>query len=174
MGERDDIITSLQARLQPYFGEHHEVVAVYLFGSQAKGSATVGSDVDLALLLSTDFDLQVHALYRLRRMTELETRLSTDVDVVILNQASLVLRHQVLKYGRLIYTSDQRQRVDFEVRAMQEYHDFQPALALFDKALLQHIQEGRLADGYRGHHDPLGDARRIFDRLERAANDHPG
>ncbi len=165
-------LTSLAKHLRPYFTSNSEIVAVYVFGSRAKGTETIGSDIDIAILLSPDFDLKTHPIYRLEQITQLEMRLSTPVDVVILNQASLVLCNQVLKYGKLIYEANHQQRITFEVRSMQTYHDFEPAMAYLNRSLTRQIQEVGLVHRYRGHYDPLSDARRALERFEHAANRH--
>jgi predicted nucleotidyltransferase len=152
-----------------YFAGRPEVSAVYLFGSQAKGTTTKNSDIDVAVLLEPGFDLKAHSMYRIGLMVELEQLCRRPVDVVILNQASLVLRNQVLKYGRLVYERDHSQRVAFEVYSRQAYYDFKPILALLHRALVRQIREVGLADRYRGHRDPLGDARRARERLESLA-----
>lgn len=169
-----DEAIALEMRLGGYFAGHAEVIAAYLFGSQAKGKATADSDVDIALLLSPDFDLQEYFMYRIERMVELEQFCQSPVDVVILNQAPLVLRNQVLKHGRLVYERDHRQRVAFEVRSRQAYYDFQPMLALLHRALVRQIKEVGLGSRYRGHRDPLGDARRTRERFKSLISSHDG
>jgi predicted nucleotidyltransferase len=159
-------------RLKEFFAQRPEVVAAYLFGSWAKGKAVPGSDMDIAALLEPGFDLQEHFLYRIERMVELEMHCRRPVDLVILNQAPLVLRNQVLKYGRLVYEADHRQRIAFEVQSRQAYYDFKPTLTLLHRSLVQQTREVGLGHRYRGHHDPLGDARRARERLESLATDH--
>ena len=152
--------------LQRALSERPEVVAGYLFGSVARDRATAGSDVDVALLLDADHDLAAHPIYRLERMTDLEARLGCPVDVVILNEAPLVLRNQVLTYGCRIHETDHRQRVDYEVRSRQSYWDFCPILDRIYAAQRRHIKEGTYGHQYRGHRDPLGDAEWARERLE--------
>jgi predicted nucleotidyltransferase len=164
--ERSAVLDSM---LADFFSERPEVISAYLFGSQAKGTATAASDVDIALLLDPAFDLETHFAYRLEQIVALESVCRRPVDVVILNQAPLVLRNQVLKYGRLIYEGDHRQRVAFEVRSRFEYYDFKPVLDLLHSTLLRQIQEVGLAGRYRGHYNALDDARRTRERFEGSA-----
>jgi len=128
--------------LQGFLAELPEVVAGYLFGSVARDRAIAGSDVDVALLLDASYDVAAHPLYRLERMTDLEALLGCPVDVVILNEAPLVLRNQVLTYGRRIHETDHRQRVEYEVRSRQAYWDFRPILDCIYAAQRRHIKEG--------------------------------
>jgi hypothetical protein len=161
-----DVASKLTTKLREHCRAQPHILAVYLFGSYAKGTATQASDVDVALLLDRDVDLRQNVTYRLEQTTALEEALTANrghVDVVILNQAPLVLRHQVFKYGQLIYEADHRRRVNFEVQSMQAYLD------AYNQRLTEHILEGTLAHRYRGDQDPLGDARRTFERFKRAA-----
>lgn len=163
---------NLDVILRRFFEGHPVVVAVYLFGSQAKGTAGPTSDVDVAILLDDAFNLQAHPMFRLELTAKLERYLKTPVDLLILNQANLVLRNQVLKYGRLLFEHDHRQRVAFEVRSRQDYFDFKPMLDVLHKKLTQQIQEEGLERRYRGDHDPISEARRARERFERATTDH--
>ena len=162
----------LDANLRAFFLRRPEVEAAYLFGSQAKGSAGPTSDVDVAVLLGDAFDLDDHPMLRLEMMVELEAHLDADVDLVILNQANLVLCNQVLKYGRLVFERSHRKRVIFEVRSRQAYFDFKPMLDSLHKKLSQQIREEGLEHRYRGNRDPISEARRAFERLERTKADH--
>ena len=80
-----------------------EVVAVYLFGSQAKGKARSKSDIDIAVLLEDETDSYRYFDLMLKYMGELVRIYDKRVDVVILNNAKPLLQHQVLKYGKLLY-----------------------------------------------------------------------
>ena len=161
---REGIISVLQCAL----AERPEVVAGYLFGSVARDRATAGSDVDVALLLDAGYDRAAHRLYRLERMTDLEARLGCPVDVVVLNEAPLVLRNQILTYGRRVHETDHRQRVEYEVRSRQAYWDFRPILDRIYTAQRRHIKEGTYGHQFRGHRDPLGDAEWARERFDGA------
>lgn len=163
-----DLLDRLQAHLQ----QQPEIDAAYLFGSRATGRAGEDSDVDVALLLAEDVDLEEDPMYRLRQLAALETLSGQRVDVVILNQAPLVLINQVLTTGELIFERNHHRRVRFEVRSLLAYFDFKPMLDRLNRKLAQDIKEGRIATRYRGHRDPLDDARRAFERLESAKRDN--
>ena len=104
------------------------VLAVWLFGSVARGTETPRSDVDVAVLLSAPppatlegqpFDLQF----------AFETALGAPVDSVVLNTApGGYLGHRVLRDGRLLLDRDRSVRIRFEVKARNEYFDLLPIL----------------------------------------------
>ena len=100
------------------------LVAAYLFGSRARGTAGAESDVDIALWLKTaprtleELPLELGA--------QLEQQLGTKADVVVLNGASTDLIHRVLRDGVLLVERDRSARIRFEVRARSDYFDLLP------------------------------------------------
>jgi uncharacterized protein YutE (UPF0331/DUF86 family)/predicted nucleotidyltransferase len=114
-----------QAQLNQLFTQS-PVSAAYLTGSLA-GRAAFGhlTDVDIAVLLMEQIKSDEFLDYQLYFFSELARRLESDtIDVVILNQASLLLKLQVIKYGQILYCRDEKKRVAFETRAVMDYLDF--------------------------------------------------
>ena len=103
------------------------VVAVYLFGSVARGDSHPASDVDLAVLLGEDPPRTLDGL-GLDLADELQAELGLPVQVVVLNTAPCDLTHRVLRDGRLLVDRDRSSRIRFEVRSRNEYFDLKPAL----------------------------------------------
>jgi predicted nucleotidyltransferase len=106
------------------------IVAVYLFGSQARGTATLRSDVDVAVLLLEPPAPSLESL-PLDLEADLERVLGRPVQVVVLNQAPADLVHRVLRDGKLLIDRDPSRRIRFEVRARSEFFDLQPILARY-------------------------------------------
>jgi predicted nucleotidyltransferase len=120
----DDISTALHEALTPL---PEGVVAVYLFGSVARGTASKRSDVDVGLL----YQKSPPRTYRGQPyliQADLSERLGRDVDVVVLNDAPVDLVHRVLRDGVLLFDIDKSVRIAFEVRARNEYFDLLPYL----------------------------------------------
>jgi predicted nucleotidyltransferase len=92
-------------------------IAVYLFGSRARGDAGRDSDVDLALLGPAPLD----AIARFELQERIAAKLHASVDLVDLRAASTVMRVQVLEHGRLLYEGDAEERARFEVSALSAY-----------------------------------------------------
>ena len=110
--------------LAPLLRRRKKIAAAYIFGSVATGRSRRGSDVDLAVVAKTKLSGQE----RVRLETALSNLLKKEVDLVVFGQATPLLQHQILKYGRLIYETDPAERVRQEVRARGEYLD---TVALF-------------------------------------------
>ncbi|RQD79533.1 nucleotidyltransferase domain-containing protein [Desulfonatronospira sp. MSAO_Bac3] len=95
------------------------VQAAYLFGSRARGGARHKSDMDLALVCSKT----VSGWERLDMETHISNLLGVDVDLVIFHQAGILLQHQILKHGQLVYEINRRERIRQETRARYDYPD---------------------------------------------------
>jgi len=135
MDEREiDAITGILRR-------QADVVAAYLFGSQARGTASVKSDVDVAVLFEQGLDEQTMLERQLAILMALTDLVDPEVQVSVLNRASPFFTFQVLKDGRRLYERDKAERVEFEVRAYKTYFDFQPILEYQNKMLLKRIKE---------------------------------
>lgn len=123
--------------LKRVFESDEKVVAAYLFGSKARGSDIEGSDFDIAVLLSsTPKNLLDYYLHLLNRVSEI---LGDRVDLIILNTAPPLLKHQVIKWGKTIYTRSERSRILFEASAQCEYLDFKRAMERYDECLIKQI-----------------------------------
>jgi uncharacterized protein len=120
----------LIALLQPVLARESEIIAAYLFGSAAKRQMRVGSDVDVAVILDghgprTDrkrlFDRLLPLLCRAVRH---------DVHLAILNDASYLLRVQVVHNGRLIHVADREKLAWFRMISTALYAEFSPILEM--------------------------------------------
>ena len=107
----DGALTEFVRRTIPDF------IALYRFGSQAKGHARLDSDMDLALLAR-------HPIPPLRRFElaqELAAHLHRDVDLVDLYAASTVMRMQVISTGECLAAPDGAARREFEMYTYSDY-----------------------------------------------------
>jgi len=122
---------SIEERLGAALRERREgILAAYLFGSEARGEAGPGSDVDVAVLYAEAPPGALDSPPR-RLERELERLLGRTVEVVALNTAPPDLVHRVLRDGRLLLEEDRSARIRFEVRARNEYFDLEPLRRLY-------------------------------------------
>lgn len=115
------------------------VAAVWLFGSQATGEAHPGSDTDVAVLLVEGADTP--GLLDRGRMGDLlagELGL-VDVDLVVLDEAPLELRAEVVAGGRLVVRLDEPRRVAFQVETLSRWGDVAGAVRVQDRAYLSRV-----------------------------------
>jgi len=120
--------SATERRLRDYFSTPpHGIVAVYLFGGEARGAPGPASDVDVAVLYSGALPSTLGSP-ALTLEGELERLLGRTVDVIVLNSAPVDLVHRVLRDGRLVFEGDRSARIAFEVKARNEYFDLFPIL----------------------------------------------
>lgn len=141
--ETDAITSSLKT-----FGEAHpEIVAIYLYGSYANGTARSTSDIDVAVLLTpevNDFfraelnlDSEIGALPGLAK-----------VEVAALNRATLRLKAEVLKTGRRVHCNDEETRTAFEFETMRQWWDMQAWHEMYNQEYFAAVKE-RFTDEQR-------------------------
>lgn len=94
-----------------------DLIALYRFGSQAKGHARPDSDVDLAVLACGP----IPAMRRFELAQELAIQLHRDVDLVDLRTASTVMRMQVISTGECLDAPNEPARREFEMYAYSDY-----------------------------------------------------
>ena len=125
------------SELAEIFRSDESIVVAYLFGSRLRGTSTPESDIDVAVLLSKLPDEMLD--YYLDLMGRLSRFLGDRVDLVILNTAPPLLRHQVIAFGKIIYSRDERARVEFEAHADREYLDFSRFRDKYNESLLEEM-----------------------------------
>ncbi|MCL6479788.1 MAG: nucleotidyltransferase domain-containing protein [Peptococcaceae bacterium] len=109
------------------FCREHGITLAVLFGSQAGGRATRESDIDLAVWLEqTDLLRDVPDAVRAGKklMRDVINYLETgNVDLVILNYASPLLKFQVARTGKPVYQKTPEIFAGFCSRALREHND---------------------------------------------------
>lgn len=124
----------LEATLQQFFATRADgIVAVYLYGSQARDTATPASDVDLGILYAASPPASFEGL-PLDLEAEIERLVRRPVQIVVLNRAPVDLIQRVLRDGHLLVDRDRAHRIRFEVKARNEFFDLQPVLARYRAA----------------------------------------
>ncbi len=135
-----------QAQLTQIF-QMSPVDVAYASGS-ASGRKLAGSfaDLDVGLLLLDKIKTAEYFDYQVFFVSELSKALETaDLDVVILNNASLLQRAQVINTWSLMFQRDQRRRVQFAARTTMEYLEFKKYDELQSKALAERVHGERFA-----------------------------
>ena len=135
-----------QAQLTQLFQMSPADVA-YVSGS-ASGRKIAGSyaDLDVGVLLLDKIKTAEYFDYKVFFVSELSKALETaELDVVILNNASLLQRAQVINSWSLLFQRDQRRRVQFAARTTMEYLEFKKYDELQSKALAERVHGERFA-----------------------------
>ncbi|MDO8136437.1 MAG: nucleotidyltransferase domain-containing protein [Candidatus Brocadiales bacterium] len=109
-------------KVKEYLLAHPRVVFAYLFGGISRAVVRPLSDIDIAVYLSEGSDLKEERYEILGRLAGL---LRTDeIDLVILNTASLPLKARVIRQKEVVVDKDPSLRHQFESLVLREYFDF--------------------------------------------------
>jgi uncharacterized protein len=116
----------LKIELAPVFSIYHkEIIAAYLFGSTAKGVTSPLSDIDIAVLLRHS-DKTSGATLKFRLYADLCRKLKrNDIDLVLLDlSGNLILNDEIVRHGKVLFTTDDEAREEFELNVLHRHTDF--------------------------------------------------
>jgi len=126
-------ISDMVKKLKETLTMHSDIVLVFLFGSFVRGDITSFSDLDIAIYFTGTVDF-----YRINDLREdISEMLGIEVDIVVLNTASPVIKMQVLKKGTLLINKDQRAYNEFFVNTVKEYDDLKRTRKEIEEKILR-------------------------------------
>jgi predicted nucleotidyltransferase len=115
-------IEDLLPKALDYLQSRADILFAYLFGSLGRGKPLPLSDVDIAVYLEDPGNLQEKKMEILGGLIDI---LQTDeIDLVVLNSASLPLRMRILENKKIIADREPSLRHHYESLTMREYFDF--------------------------------------------------
>jgi len=161
----------LRQQLTEYLTSRTDVLAAYLYGSQAEGRAGTLSDIDLGIL--TGDNLTEECLWRVEDALAADLRrvlLTDQVDFVLLNLAPLRIRYEVITRGRVLYSADEGARADFESYVLRRYWDFARYLEEYDRCFLIRIKEALDETQRREYQDTAAKVGAVHRRVKEAAD----
>lgn len=120
------------------------VATVYLFGSQAEGSAKSRSDFDFGILLKNpkvlaDFKTRKKTYNELYDIFSEKIKRLVNIDIVFLQDVYLQLQYHAVSRGKIIYEADPNFSADYKEKVMENYADFAPIRKEFHQAILERI-----------------------------------
>jgi predicted nucleotidyltransferase len=130
-------VKEIQIQLESLFKKEKSVVFAYVFGSVASDQSNKASDVDIAVYLDESCvkDLFEERLFLIEKI---QAVLQKSTEVVVLNEIkSIFFKFVIIREGKVIFEKDHGKRMDFELKIMREYYDFQPFMEEYNKAYLK-------------------------------------
>jgi len=123
------------------FQKHPEIKLGYLYGSYVHGNATIYSDIDLGIVVDSNF--KPHPLYVLKIEGELEDyfmeNYRVSIDLRVLNELSPIFLNKAVRNGKLIYVSDIHFKTNFELYVLHSYFDIKPIYEFSKKKYFREI-----------------------------------
>jgi len=130
-------ILSQQYLLESTYG----LSQLLIFGSFAKGNAKSLSDLDIAVFTTKELDILEFGML----VSDLEKMTQQRVDLVILNELhkkNAKLAFNILQNHELVFSNSREEYVTFKSDTMQYYFDIAPMYAMFDRGLIQRLENG--------------------------------
>jgi uncharacterized protein len=133
------------------------ISVLVLFGSRARGTHRPDSDLDVAVLPATQDSQARRYLQADLAVALADLAPAGRVDVILLDEATEVLRQRVMETGRVLLNRDPEAWKELRVRTMREYGD-----AEYYRRMYIEAQRRRLARG-----EPSGRSAKAIESLKR-------
>ncbi|MBI4653259.1 nucleotidyltransferase domain-containing protein [Candidatus Kuenenbacteria bacterium] len=103
----------------------NQIVLVYLFGSEIKGTSHKESDIDIGVLfgkkvISEDY-LKLEGML-IGVFSEIFPK--KEINIVNLNQSSPLLKQTVILEGKALYIRSEIERILFQIQTLHQYEDY--------------------------------------------------
>ena len=145
-----------------------EIIALYLYGSQAQGRAGVLSDVDVAVMARGDLSR--------RQLWQLEDRCTTRwpdrVDIRVLNLAPLPFRYEATAHGRRLWAAEPGMVAELESLIWRQYWDLRPLLERDWERYVTQVVEQRGEAERKQYQAALAKVRAVHRRVREAAGSY--
>lgn len=164
------MIEKLLNDLMAWVRTQPEVIALYLYGSQAEGRANVLSDLDLAVMVRPD--LAQSQLWRLE--DRWAAQWPAAVDLCLLNLAPLSLRYQITAQGQRLWTADVNRVAEIESLIWREYWDMHPKLEQDWIQFVTKVMEQKDEAEQEQYQAALAKVRAIHQRVREASAGYTG
>jgi predicted nucleotidyltransferase len=111
---------NLIEKLKTFLESDPNIILAFMFGSRARGKQKKVSDIDIGIY----FAEPPEGLDLLGFITMLSELAGRDVDVVVLNNASAFLRHQVMKNKINLTIKDKLVYRNFREKTISDYDEY--------------------------------------------------
>jgi predicted nucleotidyltransferase len=129
--KNEETMTKLLAKVK----SDRDVLAIILYGSEARQEQRSTSDVDICIVLDP---LPYHKKKDINSQKRLECLKDFAFDIQIFQQLPLYIRRRVLKEGRVLFVRDERILYELAWRTAQAFDDFRH----IHSAYLKEVESG--------------------------------
>lgn len=141
------LLTPQQLKTLKKVFKKFKVEIAYIFGSQVKGKVNKLSDYDFAVLFSKEVPKNKYFDYKVRIISELLRLVETDhVDLVVLNnpKTPLLLKYNIIKEGKVIYSKDDKKRAQLEFNILRRWLDWQYFEKMWADLYTSQVAKGKI------------------------------
>ena len=132
------IENGLERKMATSLSEEKDILFAYLFGSATRGGFNGESDLDIAVYFNNRVEADEQFQKRLHLMEHLQNRTGRKVEVLNLAEMkSIFFKFVIIKEGKVILERDHSSRVDFDLKTMNDYYDFQPFLKEYNRSYIE-------------------------------------
>ena len=136
-----DIIQNCKNILEKY----ENIIFAYIFGSYVQGKVRADSDLDIAIYLRNKMDVNEYLEIKMR----LSEACKREVDLIILNDATPLLKYQIYKNNILLFTRDKSIETRYKVKTLFEYSDMKRYLDLSYNKTIDRLKKEVKSNGWR-------------------------
>lgn len=130
-------------QIKDYFSKKPEIAVAYLFGSFAKGEGREFSDIDFGVIFLKK-PKGAFCFPEVSLAEELNKISGRKIDVLDLNLCNVDFAHRVISEGKLLYSRDEKIRVNFEEQVIRDYFDLKPMLDEYYQNISEMAKKGEL------------------------------
>lgn len=116
--------------------KNKNIAFTYVFGSFVKGDKF--NDIDIAIFL---FENKLNTFEYLNLKRELMDISGVEVDIVILNEANPMIKHEVFKNGVRIFSRRKELESNFRVHSLFEHEDMKRYYDLSYNTMIEHVRK---------------------------------
>lgn len=131
----------IENRIKDFFSNRPEIIFAYLFGSFINKKHF--HDVDAAVYLSKDFNKNDFKLfpygYESFLLSELNILIRENIDIVVMNNAEILIQQRIINKGILLFSKDDRKRIHYENYIRKLYIDTESLRRIKSYYLEKHI-----------------------------------
>ncbi len=106
--------------------EYENIIFAYIFGSYVQGKIREDSDIDIAIYLEENMDAETYLEIKM----DLTKVCKREIDLIILNNATPLLKYEIYKNNILLFSRDKAIETSYKVRTLFEYNDIKKYLDL--------------------------------------------
>ncbi len=132
-------IEELKSVVSELFKQYDEIQIAYLYGSYATDFKNKFSDIDIGIVLESNFKESPLYFARLSSKIEASYHYGIEIDLRILNTCSPRFLFQVIKNAKILYVNDNNFKDEYELKVINQYLDIKPMLDMLDNLSIKKV-----------------------------------